>query len=190
MPDSSFPHGSGPVVVVAGRRVDRSPSGPRRFPPENAFIVKERIAAFLRRMNAAAVVGAAAAGADILTLEAAVEIGLPIHVVLPFDKARFRQTSVEDCGADWAARYDRLMESVGEARLVQLSYDPGDGRTYLEGNRDILNAAEETAGRLRTKAEALVVWDGKSRGPDDVTAHFKEQAAVRGMDVTEIDTLS
>jgi hypothetical protein len=35
----------------------------------------------------------------------------------------------------------------------------------------------------------LVIWNKKSRGPDDVTGHFLEQARLRKMTVVEISTL-
>src|SRR5436190_1721100 len=97
------------VIALAGRRVDAADAIQQRFPAENAERVKQQITDFLRTHQACALVCAAACGADILALEAAGELGLRRRVVLPFDRATFRASSVIDRGGDWSERYDRII---------------------------------------------------------------------------------
>lgn len=52
--------------------------------------------------------GALAAGADIITAEALLARGAELHVVLPSNQAKFRQTSVAPYGQDWNARFDAV----------------------------------------------------------------------------------
>jgi hypothetical protein len=100
------------VIALAGRRVDASDATQKRFPAENASAVKRQIRDFLQSNDASALVCAAACGADILALEAAGELGLRRRIVLPFDKATFRASSVVDRGGDWGERYDRVVSEV------------------------------------------------------------------------------
>ncbi len=60
--------------------------------------------------------GALAAGADIVAAEILVRRGAELHVVLPASIAAFRRDSVAPFGADWCARFDRL---IGEAAMVE-----------------------------------------------------------------------
>jgi len=178
------------VIALAGRRVDASDAAQKRFPAENAQVVKQRIHEFLLSHDALALVCAAACGADILALEAAGELGLRRRIVLPFDKATFRASSVVDRGGDWGERYDRIISEVeGQGDLVEFAHDKDDGQTYFTGNLDILDQAKWLASELKTEAHALVVWNGESRGVDDVTGHFKQEALARGMEAPEVLTV-
>ena len=178
------------IIALAGRRVDAPSATSPRFPADNANTVKQQIAEFLRTHEARALVCAAACGADILALEAAGELGLRLRVVLPFDKSTFRASSVVDRGGDWGERYDRIIAEVkSRGDLVEFTHDKDNEQTYFSGNLDILNEAERLAHELKADAAALVVWNGESRGADDVTGHFKQEAQARGMGVAEIKTI-
>jgi hypothetical protein len=37
---------------------------------------------------------------------------------------------------------------------------------------------------------AVIVWEGRSRGSNDVTDHFRRMAQVRGLCIKEISTLA
>lgn len=109
--------------------------------------------------------------------------------MLPFGKATFRDSSVVDRGGDWGERYDRIIAAVeASGDLVEFAHDKEDEQTYFTGNLDILDQAQSLARELKTDAVALVVWNGESRGADDVTGHFKQQAQAREMGVAEIMT--
>ena len=70
------------------------------------------IAAALDAIRPGFVFGALAAGADIEIAEMAVARGAQLHVVLPGSIAMFRAESVARFGADWAARFDRLIDAA------------------------------------------------------------------------------
>src|SRR5262249_46351212 len=175
------------VIALAGRRVDAPNAAAPRFPLENAVNVRKQIREFLQAHDAYALVCAAACGADLLALEAAGEMGLRRRVVLPFHKATFRASSVTDRWGDLGERYDQVIAEVEAAGdLVEFAHDKDDGQTYFTGNKDILDQARNLAQELNCDAYALVVWNGESRGADDVTGHFKEEAASYGMGVAEV----
>lgn len=177
------------IVALAGRRVDAPDSKEKRFSPENAENVKDRIRAFLKSEKATALVSAAACGSDILALEAAGELGIRRRVVLPYDKVTFKHASVIDRPGDWGDRYDRIMAEVDEkGDLVVDDYDE-DEESYFAANHDILDQAEDLAEETGQKLSAVVVWNGEARGEEDVTGHFFEEAKQRGIKVTEIITI-
>jgi hypothetical protein len=177
------------IVALAGRRVDAPGTNEKRFSPENADRVKQQIRDFLKAENADALVCAAACGADILALEAAGELGIRRRVVLPYDKVTFKQSSVIDRPGDWGERYDRILAEVqSRDDLVIDDYDE-DEESYFAANHDILDQAEELAEETGQQVAALVVWNGESRGEEDVTGHFLEEAKQRGLKVAEIKTV-
>jgi hypothetical protein len=176
------------IVALAGRRVDAPDAKEKRFSPENAESVKERIRKFLQTENATALVSAAACGADILALEAAGELGIRRRVVLPYDKVTFKHASVLDRPGDWGERYDLILTEVDEkGDLIVDDYDE-DEESYFAANHDILDQAEELAEETGQQLSAVVVWNGQTRGEEDVTGHFLEEAKQRGLKVTEINT--
>src|SRR5690349_3650476 len=97
------------VIALAGRRVDPPGADPRRFPLENVETVSKRIGQLFAERNAAALVSAAACGADLLALEVAKSRHMRRRVVLPFSRDVFRRTSVVDRPGDWGDRYDRAL---------------------------------------------------------------------------------
>src|SRR5215470_3541611 len=119
------------IVALAGRRVDEPGTNEKRFSPDNAESVKERIRDFLKAEKVSALVSAAACGADILALEAAGELGIRRRVVLPYDKITFKHASVLDRPGDWGGRYDRIVAEVDEkGDLIVDDYDE-DEESYF-----------------------------------------------------------
>jgi hypothetical protein len=178
------------IIALAGRRVDAPDTAAPRFPAANLAAVKARIAEFMQTHGVTRLVCAAACGADILALEAAAELGLRRRVVLPFDRFQFRAMSVIDRGAEWGERYDRIIDEVAATHdLIEAKHDPNDNDTWFAGNLDILNQAQSLANKNHADLAALIVWEGQSRGADDVTGHLKTEAEARGLGVAEIITL-
>jgi len=176
------------IVALAGRRVDEPGANEKRFSPENAEMVKQRIREVLMAERATALVSAAACGSDILALEAAGELGIRRRVVLPYDKVTFKHSSVIDRAGDWGERYDRILAEVDEkGDLIVDDYDQ-DEESYFAANHDILDQAEELAEETGQQVSAVVVWNGQARGEEDVTGHFLEEAKQRGFKVTEVST--
>ena len=73
---------------------------------------RDAIAAAYDAIRPGFVFGALAAGADIVIAEIAIARGAQLHVVLPTSIEIFRAESVARFGADWSARFDRLMEAA------------------------------------------------------------------------------
>ncbi len=175
----------GPVIVEAGRRVDAPGAETERFPPANVEEVRKRIQEFLSHEKPSAFVSSAACGADLLALEVAGALHIKRYVLLPSSVEAFRKGSVTDRPGDWGPLYDQVIKS-STVKLLNL---PDNQEGYLKTNLELLNEAETLARKNHTSTTALVVWNKQSRGPDDVTGHFLEQAKLRKIPVVEISTL-
>jgi hypothetical protein len=147
--------------------------------------VRQRIRAYFGESKPDFLVTSAACGTDLLALDVAGQLNIKRVALLPSEPAVFRTSSVVDRPGDWGEMFDRVVKEVNVEIL-----DVPEGQTgYLETNVRLLERAQTLASSNNTVARALIVWDKKLRGPDDVTGHFLAQARLRRMPVTEISTL-
>jgi hypothetical protein len=179
---------SSPVIAMGGRRVDAPDAKEARFPPSNEPLVARRVRRFLEQCGARALVSSGACGADLITQEAAAQLGLERRMVLPFEPSKFRNTSVTDRPGDWGPRFDAAVAGLSPDSLIILSSGDGDDDdAYARTNLAIFDTAAELAGR--DAVEALIVWNGESRGDGDLTLAFAREAESRSLRVNEILTL-
>jgi hypothetical protein len=185
-------HNSGPVIVSAGRRVDAPGATEPRFPPQNVDLVESRIVTLLEHERPVVIVSSAACGADLLLLQASMKLeaagklaGIERYVLLPSSVEEFRKSSVADRPGDWGKIYDDVL-ARSNVQVMQL---PAGDEGYLQANLELLNKAESVAKQRNTKTLAVVIWNGKSRGKDDVTAHFVDEADRRGFPTAAILTV-
>lgn len=156
------------VLVLAGRRPDPDAAVDVRFPIANIVAVRERIRAFMKRTGARALVCSAACGADLLALDVAGDLRIERHVVLPFDRARFRETSVVDRPGGWGPLFDRIVDEVeADAHLKTLHANGTDDEAYAQANEELFRHATFLA--QGEGVCAVAVWEGSSRGEDDLT---------------------
>jgi hypothetical protein len=181
---------TGAVVALAGRRIDAE-GAPERFPLRHRNRVGQLIRDAMTDAGARVLVASAACGADLLALEAAGELGIRRRVVLPFDKATFRAQSVIDRPGDWGPLFDGVVADVERAGdLVLLGLSQSQQSAYEDTNRAILAEAAAISGISDIgRRVALIVWDGKPRGADDLTQQFLDEARARGWDAREISSI-
>ena len=178
------------VVALAGRRVDAPGEETVRFPRENVSLVQSRIFNWLAGQNVNTLVCSAACGADLLALGAAGELGIRRCIVLPFPREQFRALSVVDRGGDWGAQFDAILDKIeDQGEVIVLGYTPENETAYIETNHVILELAISIGSQSGQPVKVAVVWDGASRGDDDVTKAFQKEAQQRGLTVEEISTL-
>jgi hypothetical protein len=177
------------IIALAGRRVDPADAKQQRFPAENVEIVRERVHDMLRIQGAVALVGSAACGSDLLALLEASRMGLRRRVVLPFDREKFRTTSVTDREGDWAALYDTLLNEVEKSGDLLVIHANSEHKAYAEANHAIVDEALALGQDLQQPVTAVLVWDGKSRGDGDFTEEFGVYARNKGVPVVTVMTL-
>jgi hypothetical protein len=176
------------ILALAGLRIDAE-GAPTRFPLDQAPRVKGWLTRLLRDLQPDALVCSAACGADLLALEAAMALKIPVTIVLPFAPERFRETSVLDRPGDWGRRYDAVMKratngaTADRMHVIEPSSDQDD--VYAAATDAILEDAQALAAKAGASGEgselvAVVVWEGASRGEGDLTEYFRQGALKRG----------
>jgi hypothetical protein len=158
-------------------------------------LVKERLRRLFLETGTRTVVSSAACGADLIALEIAEELHLGRRIVLPFDARRFRDVSVTDRPGDWGAAFDRIVESARAAGDLMI-LDPPDGAAAadndvadLAATEAILDETKRQAKDLGVPAAAAIVWNGDSRGIEDLTIQFRRRAVARSLRVFEVLTV-
>jgi hypothetical protein len=190
------------IVVSAGRRIDASDAQEERFPLRNAEKVAAALASRLKDLRPSALVCAAACGSDLILLREAQSLGIRSRIVLPFSAQRFRGTSVTDrpgnASWDWGAIFDEVTQAASESDdLIVLPDSEGDEKeAYVAANHRIISEAldlsHNPAGPHEGHVEellALIVWEGSSRGEDDVTGQLMKKAGEAGMIVEQVRTI-
>jgi hypothetical protein len=125
----------------------------------------------------------------LLALDTAGALGLRRRVLLPFDRERFRDTSVTDRPGEWGALYDRILDEVESAGDLLIEPAPVDQGAYAFVTIRILEEAGRLAAGSAENQMAVVVWDGRTRGADDLADAFRAAAAARGIKVLHVSTL-
>jgi len=179
------------IIALAGRRVDSPDAKQSRFPAtaENLEIVRKRIGIMLRAEGAELLVSSAACGADLLALSEAGSLGLRRRIVLPFDRNKFRATSVTDRPGDWGLLFDEVVNEVEKQRDLLVIHPSSEDKAYVEANHAIVDEALSLGEQHRVPVVATLVWDGKSRGENDFTEEFGVYARTKGLTTVEVMTL-
>ena len=177
------------IAASAGRRIDEKDAETSRFPLENTEMVRARISDLLKKETPAALVCSAACGADLLILEAAGKLGIERHIVLPFERARFRKTSVTDRPGDWGKLFDEACDEAASAgNLTILEGFEDEMEAYSAATTEILNKAESLHPGGEAKKLAVIIWEGNVKSDEDETAAFAAAARARNFVVEEILT--
>ena len=140
-----------------------------------------RLQAVLTDLAPTAVVGAAADGADLLIVEAALALdGTQVHLILPTPETVFRKASVEP---DWRARFDDALEAARRrGSVTSLGLEDG-AEAYRAGNRAFLERASELAG----PGERVVVLAVAAEGTGAMVQDLIDAAEQRGVPALRID---
>jgi len=179
------------IIALAGRRVDALDAKSARFPstPENLETVRKRILELLQAKRASTLVSSAACGADLLALSVAGSIGVRRIIVLPFEREEFRETSVTDRPGEWGSLYDAILDEVQKAGDLHILNLKSETEAYAETNHVIVDEAVSLGQKLRVPVTAVLVWDGRSRGKEDLTEEFGRYARSQKVAVIEVMTM-
>jgi hypothetical protein len=177
------------IAALAGRRIDAADAEEKQFPLEIKDAVYVRIRDFFHKYNVSVLVSSAACGADLLALEAARELGIERHIILPFRREKFRETSVTDRPGDWGELFDEICdEAERRGNLIILKgFENEEEKAYSAVTDAILEHAENLCSPGE-KILAVAVWEGKAKDENDETSAFTEKAEARNIEVKEIKT--
>ena len=149
------------IIIFAGHMIDRPGRETPRFPPELEPTVAREIREKIDKAKPGFGFASAACGSDILFLEAMLERGAEVSVVLPYNEEQFVRDSVDFLpGSNWRSRFNQVRDRA--ARVITASNQRLEigGISYEFCNDLILGFGTLCARRLNTKLVPLVVWNG------------------------------
>jgi hypothetical protein len=181
------------VLLFAGHLVDAPDRAAPRLPPGKVAAAAQRIGAALQALGACSediAYSQAAAGGDLLFIEACRARGVRCEVLLPFDEPEFiarSVTSVTD-PADWQARYDsarRALATAPQCIPQVLGPVPPGANAFERCNQWLLaSALVHGAGKIAF----ICLWNGGDGGGPGGTNHMVDAVQRRGLRVWWIDT--
>ena len=177
------------IVLFTGHRID-APGRPQpRFPAAGEAEARRMIERAVRAEVGAAGeapngIAGGASGGDILFHEVCAELGIPTSMYLALPRDEYVRASVEDAGADWVERFDRLYGGLDPVFLADATGLPGwlaeDGGydVWQRSNLWMLHEALEQSGGDLT---LIALWNGETGdgpgGTDDMVKRAKGRGA-------------
>jgi class 3 adenylate cyclase len=146
------------VVVFTGHALDRPGEGPH-FPPELEGAVRAEIARSLDELGAQVGYSTAACGSDLLFIEAMLERGAEVNVVMPYAIDDFIAENVRYGGSRWEMRFRNALKLANTVTYATEERFLGHGMLYRFANQCLHGLATLRANFLRTAPYLLAVWD-------------------------------
>jgi tetratricopeptide (TPR) repeat protein len=183
------------VILFSGHMVDAPDRRPPRFPADKVPIAAEKIAEALDQLGAGPddlALSQAAAGGDLLFLEACQQRGARCQVLLPFPEPEFIERSiVPSAGGDkWRERFFAMKERLKEPMLimsVELGPPPRGVDPFERSNLWLLYT---TLAWGVEKVRFVCLWNGGGGDGPGGTEHMYREVKQRTGRVTWIDTRS
>jgi hypothetical protein len=181
------------VALFSGHMIDAPDRCEPRFPPDKEAAAAHRIAQALADIGLGAgdlAFAQAAAGGDLLFLEAALARGARLQILLPFDEAAFITGSIAPSinGAHWQQRYAAVKAAApGAVREMpaELGPLPAGSNAYERCNEWLLQSALAWGA---DKLRFICLWNGANGGGPGGTQHMMDEVKRRNGRVTWIDT--
>lgn len=177
------------VFLFSGHMIDAPDRLPPRFPAEKEGIAAQKIAEALDRQGAGpddVALAQAAAGGDLLFLEACRQRGAHCQILLPFDEPSFIQRSIlpSKSGDAWRDRYYTL-KAAPRIMSEELGPLPKGVDPYERCNLWLLYTALACG---VDKVRFLCLWNGGGGDGPGGTAHMYKEVERRTGRVTWIDS--
>ncbi len=149
------------VIAFAGHMIDQPGRPFSRFPPEMEPVVRDEIRSRVQAMNGGFGYTSAACGSDILFAEVMLELGNEVQIVLPYDKEKFIEDSVDLIpGANWKPRCEAVIRRAAGVTIASDRFLTPGGVQYEYANLYLFGMAIARASQLDTSLRPLAVWDG------------------------------
>lgn len=181
------------VLLFSGHMIDAPGRSPPRLPASKESIAAERLAQALDAAGAGTgdlALCQAAAGGDLLFLEACTARGVRCQVLLPFAEPQFIERSVlpSQDGERWRSRYYAVKTSLADPPRImpaELGPLPRGANAYERCNLWLLYTALAWGVE---KVRFFCLWNGGGGDGPGGTAHMYDEVKRRTGQVTWIDT--
>lgn len=151
------------LIVFAGHVPDY-PGREGVFPQGSIEPVRDLLKAQLEEAKATVALVSAAAGADLLFIEALLERKGAAHVVLPWSKEEFRRTSVSSFERRgerriWEPLFDKAIEQAATVRELGQAYKPSSDLGMLYMVEVVAGLAVHAARMWRLDVKPMALWN-------------------------------
>lgn len=154
------------LVAFSGHMLDSDARHAPRFPAGRERSIRSAIDKRLNAISAGIGFASAACGSDIIFLEAMLDRGAKIHVVLPWPKEQFIQTSVSIAkSGNWVERFEEVLRRAASVRVLGQLHVPGSAIGFDYCNLVMVGLARLYARSLDLELVPMAVWDGLPGAP-------------------------
>ncbi|HEX6137499.1 MAG TPA: adenylate/guanylate cyclase domain-containing protein [Casimicrobiaceae bacterium] len=152
------------VVAFAGHLVDAPDRPVARFPAALVPAVHAALRERLACLHQPIVFTSGACGADLLFVDAALELGAEVNIVLPFDKRDFVRTSVAIGGDEWLPRFEAALARATRVIMATEEGYLGDDVLFEHAAVLVEGFSMLRAAQLQTSPTLLCVVDPGEAG--------------------------
>jgi len=175
------------VAAFTGHMLDAPGRSPPRFPAALEDAVARALDARIEASNIGFAYCSAACGGDLLFIEALLERGAEVHVVLPFEREDFVATSVAFAGEHWTARFDRALARVASVGYGVRERHLGDDSLFAYAGALVHGAAVLHARELEAEPVLVALVDEASERRSGGSVDLLSEWRARGHEVECID---
>lgn len=149
------------VVVFAGHRFDASDHAGPRFLYQTMSKVREAISEWLDRRKAHIAFCSAATGVDLLFIEALLERGREVHVVLPVDEPpRQEETVILNASPSDPDRLQAVLKQAASVTHAARGGSPASPQILAFAEHVLFGLAHHHASSIGATLAGLAMWDG------------------------------
>jgi len=152
------------VIAFAGHMIDAPGRSTPRFPAALAPVVEAALRERCARFRQPIVYTSAACGADLIFIEAALDVGAEVNIVLPFERADFARTSVAVGGSAWIERFNAALERAARVIMATDENHLGDDVLFEHASLLVEGFTLLRASQLETTPKMLCVLDPVADG--------------------------
>ncbi len=150
------------VLVFAGHMIDGPDRTTPRFPSQFESAVAKEIRRKIDMLKPGFGFASAACGSDILFLEAMLDAGAEVSVVLPYNEEDFVRDSVDVIpNSKWRARFERVLTRSARVITASTQRIGISGISYEFCSQLLLGLAAIRCRQLDSTLIPLAVWDEK-----------------------------
>lgn len=180
------------VVVFTGPPLDRPGQANALFPPHLEPHLRQAIEQRLDALQVRIGYASAAAGAELLFVEALLERGAEVNIVLPFELEDFVRHNVAYAGPRWERRFRNALKLADNVSFATAERHLGHEMLYRFGNQVLHGTAALRARLLASEPHLLAVWDLLSGslpgGAADFIDRWGDIARLSIIDIEELNS--
>jgi len=179
------------IVVFTGPPLDRPGRETPLFPPHLEPHLRREIEARLDLLNAQIGYCSGSAGADILFVEAMLERGAEVNIVLPFELEDFVRCNVAYAGRRWERRFRNALKLASTVSFATNERFLGHEMLFRFGNQVLHGLSTLRGDFLGSPPYLLAVWDlmpgSLPGGAADFIDQWGDAARVNIVDIDELN---